>query len=177
MTATAPPCVSHPEAFWDESLSELPSAQHVDRHTAAKRAAVHRTCAGCPVLVDCLYHAVVEVDVAGFAACTTEAERAEIRRRLDIQVSTPAFGPAGSPRVGGGPVSHEAVVMTRQAHPQDTCAQLADRLGCSVSTIKRHLRRARQEHAEPQPAAPTAGPPTVDEVLEAFESLESARVA
>ena len=54
----------------------------------------------------------------------------------------------GAPRVGGGPVSHEAVLTMRQAHPKDTCQQLAERLGCSMSTIKRHLRREREQQSQ-----------------------------
>ena len=39
------------------------------------RATAHRQCAGCPLMVECLYRAVVEMDVSGFVACTTESDR------------------------------------------------------------------------------------------------------
>ncbi len=178
-----PPCAESPEAYLDERLqststSTLSAAEREDVRTA--RAAIHRQCAGCPLLVDCLYRAVVEVDVSGYAACTTEAERIFIRERLGIEVSQSNLTPYGAPRVGGGPVSHEAVLTARQAYPKDTCHQLADRLGCSTSTIKRHLRRDREQRAadavRPDPTD-QRHVPTIDEVLDAFDALESSRVA
>ena len=56
------------------------------------------------------------------------------------------------------------------AHPEDTSRQLAERLGCSLSTVKRHLRRAR-ESAPPAPARPVV-PPTITQVLDVFDELE-----
>ncbi|MGH3456812.1 WhiB family transcriptional regulator [Aeromicrobium sp.] len=182
-TTILPPCADSPEAYLDErlqttSISTLNTAER--EKLRAARAAVHRQCAGCPLLVECLYRAVVEVDVSGYAACTTEAERALIRERLGIEVVQSTLTPYGAPRVGGGPVSHEAVLTARQAYPKDTCQQLAERLGCSTSTVKRHLRRDREqraaEAARPDPTAQQSLP-TIDEVLDAFDSLESSQVA
>lgn len=182
-TTILPPCADAPEAYLDERLqttstSTLSAAER--EKLGAAKAAVHRQCAGCPLLVDCLYRAVVEVDVSGYAACTTEAERALIRERLGIEVVQSTLTPYGAPRVGGGPVSHEAVLTARQAYPKDTCQQLAERLGCSTSTVKRHLRRDREqraaEAARPDPTAQQSRP-TIDEVLDAFDALESSQVA
>lgn len=177
-----PPCAQAPEAFLDEhleatSVTSMSAAEREQLH--ATRAALHRQCAGCPLLVDCLYRAVVLVDVSGYAACTTESERALIRERLGIEVVRSTLTPYGAPRVGGGPVSHEAVLTSRQAYPKDTCQQLAERLGCSTSTIKRHLRRDREQRAAdaiPDPAA-EQHLPTIDEVLDAFDALETSQVA
>ncbi|MET0929227.1 MAG: HTH domain-containing protein [Aeromicrobium sp.] len=147
---------------------------------AIKRASAHRQCAGCPLMVACLYRAVVEVDVSGFAACTTEHDRQVIRRQLGIEVQQSSTTPYGAPRVGGGPVSHEAVMAARQAYPKDTCHQLAERLNCSTSTIKRHLRRAREQKvavAAPAGGAGRTAQPTIDAVLDCFDQLESSRVA
>jgi hypothetical protein len=180
---TLPPCADAPEAFLDESLQATStttlSAAEREKLRATK-AAIHRQCAGCALLVDCLYRAVVEVDVSGYVACTTESERAVIRERLGIEVVQSTLTPYGAPRVGGGPVSHEAVLTARQAYPKDTCHQLAERLGCSTSTIKRHLRRDRENRAaETDGPHPSVRPalPTIDEVLDAFDSLESSQVA
>ena len=88
--------------------------------------------------------------------------------------------PYGAPRVGGGPVSHEAVLTARQAYPKDTCQQLAERLGCSTSTIKRHLRREREQRAANASLPASAAKehlPTIEEVLDAFDALETSRVA
>ena len=134
---------------------------------------------GGPLLIECLYRAVVEVDVSGYVACTTEAERVLIRERLGIEITQSTLTPYGAPRVGGGPVSHESVLTARQAYPKDTCQQLAERLGCSTSTIKRPLRRDREQRAA-QAALPdviTKHQPTIDEVLDAFDALETSQVA
>jgi hypothetical protein len=177
-----PPCAQSPEAYLDErllatSVTTLSAAEREQLN--ATKAALHRQCAGCPLLVTCLYRAVVEVDVSGYAACTTEYERALIRERLGIEVVRSTLTPYGAPRVGGGPVSHEAVLTSRQAYPKDTCQQLAERLGCSTSTIKRHLRRDRVQRAAnaiPDPATEQHRP-TIDEVLDAFDALETSQVA
>ena len=173
-----PACVDAPEQFLDERLQVAPTTQREAARQAAARAKVHRACAACPLMVDCLYRAVVEVDVSGYVACTTEAERAAMRRTLGVDVTPAPLMTFGAPRVGGGPVSHEAVLTMRQAHPKDTCQQLAERLGCSMSTIKRHLRREREQQATTEAAAQEPQRvPTVEEVLDAFDSLDTARVA
>lgn len=176
----APPCTREP-VFRDERLHagahELDAASRAGLGEVLAQA--HRRCAGCPMLVDCLYRAVVEVDVSGFVACTTEADRAAIRDSLGIVVDATPAGAYGPARLGVGPVSHEAVLTARTAHPKDTCQQLAERLGCSTSTIKRHLRRARAEAAEAsaQVAPSPRRVPTVDDVLDAFDTLDAARLA
>jgi len=177
-----PPCAREPEVYRDEALQAAPRRSEMStsqwREFQALRAQAHRGCAACPMLVDCLYRAVVEVDVSGYAACTTERDRARIRRELGIVVQQPTPQMFGTPRVGGGPVSHEAVMEMRQAHPDDTCQQLAERLGCSTSTVKRHLRRARLGTVitQAKPAAPKP-PPTVDMVLDCFDRLASSQIA
>jgi hypothetical protein len=173
-----PACADAPEQFLDEHLQTAPSSVAEANELAAAREKVQRACAACPLMVDCLYRAVVEVDVSGFVACTTEAERAKIRRSLGIDLAPAPLQSFGAPRVGGGPVNHEAVLAMRQTHPKDTCQQLAERLGCSMSTIKRHLRREReQQEAVTTPTVASQRTPSVDEVLDAFDTLETAKVA
>ena len=173
-----PACVDAPEQFLDERLQTAPNTHAEAVALAAARAKVHRLCAACPLMVDCLYRAVVEVDVSGYVACTTEAERAGMRRALGIDVAPAPLMTFGAPRVGGGPVSHEAVLTMRQAHPKDTCQQLAERLGCSMSTIKRHLRREREQQATSEESVhQPQRVPTVEEVLDAFDALDTAQVA
>ncbi len=177
----SPPCASAPEVYHHETLHHPPSRRDLTAaewaQFTARRAEVHRQCAGCPLLIDCLYRAVVQVDVSGFVACTTERDRRQIRRELGLDVEmTPAA--MGIPNVGGGPISQEAVIAIRQAYPKDTCLQLADRLGCSTSTIKRHLRRAREAEALNRPVEPSRSTaPTVEAVLDCFDRLESSRAA
>lgn len=174
-----PPCARKPEVYLDERMQSPPTRTDVSRaeweRLDQQRAAVHRNCAGCPFLVDCLYRAVVEVDVFGYAACTTPADRQNIRRQLGIEIMQPNAGPFAAPRTGAGPIDHESVLAFRQTYPNDTCIQLAQRLGCSTSTVKRHLRRAREAQSRMTPME--RRPPTVDEVLDCFDKLESSRVA
>ena len=179
---TTPPCAFEPEVYLDDLLHSPPARADITaaewESLTVKRATAHRQCAGCPLMVECLYRAVVEMDVSGYVACTTESDRLAIRRRLGIQIHQPATVVYGAARVGGGPVSHEAVVTARQAYPKDTCHQLADRLGCSTSTIKRHLRRAREQKREAS-LAPASVPslPTIDAVLDIFDELETSKSA
>jgi hypothetical protein len=174
------PCAEDPQFYLDDYLSSPPPRGEMNamqrRALLAKRAEAHRRCAGCPVLVDCLYRAVVEVDVSGFVACTVESERIRMRRDLGIRVHESAPD-LGASRVGVGPVSHDAVLAARAAHPTDTCRQLAERLGCSPSTVKRHLRRAREEATSKTPVRPVTGKPSVDAVLDAFDRLETSQIA
>lgn len=174
------PCAEDPQFYLDPYLTAPPPRGEMNamqrRALTAKRAEAHRRCAGCPALIDCLYRAVAEVDVSGFVACTTESERMRMRRELGIRVHD-IIPDLGASRVGVGPVRHEAVLAARAAHPSDTCRQLAERLGCSTSTVKRHLRRAREESAADLVAVPTGGKPSVDDVLDAFDRLESSQIA
>jgi len=171
-------CAEDPMTFLDDAL-ETPLGRHgltaaMRRDVARKRAEAHRRCAACPIFTDCLYRAVVEVNVSGFVACTTESDRQDLRRRLGVSVTDAEIASFGAARLGGGPVDHAAVIAMRQSHPNDTCQQLAERLGCSTSTVKRHLRRARQQVAGDVVAlVPIA--PSVDDVLDAFGDMESGR--
>jgi hypothetical protein len=178
-----PPCAERPEVFQDDYLAAPPTGAEMSAAAwdvlLARRADAHRRCASCPLMIDCLYRAVVEVDVSGFVACTTEGDRQVIRERLGIKVEQLASAPYGTARVGSGPVSHDAVMAARHAHPKDTCQQLAERLGCSTSTIKRHLRRHREQQLDTTPTDLTErrALPTVEAVLDCFDELETSRVA
>jgi hypothetical protein len=181
LDAMTPPCAHVPEVYQDELLHSPPARADMTAAEwdglATKRAAAHRQCAGCPLMVDCLYRAVVEVDVSGFVACTTESDRLLIRRQLGIEVEQASTSAFGAPRAGGGPISHEAVMNARQAHPKETCHQLAERLNCSTSTIKRHLRRAREQKPTLAPTTTIRrSQPTIDAVLDCFDQLESSRL-
>lgn len=175
MRPTLPPCAMSPAMYQDEILLSPPARRDVTveqwRDYLAKRAAAHRRCAGCDVLADCLYRSVVDVDVLGFVACTSEAERRTMRRELGIEVRFDS-SPYGTARVGGGPVDHAEVIGARKAHPDETCRELAQRLGCSTSTVKRHLRQEREGRAA---VVTTIEKPSVGDVLDAFDRLDTSR--
>lgn len=177
-----PACAVRPELFQDTDLLDPPSRHSTSaaqwREYLAKVESARRRCAACPVLDECLYHAVVEVDIAGYLACTSEEQRREMRRALGIEVADEPL--VGVARSGQGPLDHDAVVQTRAAHPDETYQQLADRLGCSLSTVKRHLRRARANRSVNGwglTAALPAEKPSMEEVLDLLDHVDARRTA
>jgi hypothetical protein len=149
-----PACAAYPELFGDPALEQEPVASapaRVHRLYAVLAAEATTVCASCPMLSDCLYRAVVDYDVAGLVAGTSERQRREIRARLGVRVEPEDLdslaGVVGGQRI----VDHDEVVRLRRAHPDESLERLARRLGCSLSTVKRHLRRERN-----QPTAVTA---------------------
>lgn len=127
-------------------------------------------CRSCPLVAACLVTAVLDHDVAGIAGGTTAAQRQAIRRQLQVVVAAEDFetlaGVVGSNRQ----VDHAEVLRLRTAHPDETLEVLARRLGCSLSTVKRHLRRERHE---PGPVAVPARRPSVRAVLAAAAEVTS----
>jgi len=66
-------------------------------------------------------------------------------------------------------VNHDQVVRLRHSNPHESLEQLAQRLGCSLSTVKRHLR-----HERAAPAVRTLGTklvPTEAEVMAAYQQV------
>lgn len=153
--AATPACVTLRDVFLHPALDEsttYPSA--AVRTELRERAAA--ACGGCPMAAQCLYDAVVSHDVAGFVAGTTEAERRRIRARLGVRVESENFDTMAGISGGGRPIDREEVLRLRQANPGETIEQLAMRLGCATSTVKRHLRKVRR--GEVAVAAPKRRP-------------------
>jgi hypothetical protein len=151
-------CVEFASLFQNPLLEEPPAqgapadVRRRYHHLARKAYAV---CAACPLIDDCLYRSVVEVDVAGYAAATTPQQRSLIRARLKITVDPEDFDTLAGVTGRHRQVDHAEVVRLRHANPQDSLEDLARRLGCSLSTVKRHLRRERNNPALPPPRRPT----------------------
>lgn len=141
---TTTPCVEFAELFQNPLLEEEAPRRETAaerRQRAALMARAATLCAGCPFQEQCLSDAVVHHDVAGFVAGTTESQRLEIRALLDVTpdpVNNDAFAGVSS----GRSFSHEEIQRLRNANPTQPLSMIASRLGCSVSTVKRHLRRA-----------------------------------
>ena len=143
-----PACADFPELFLDVALETEPvvsAPARVRRQYAALAAEATEICAACPLLTACLYRAVVDYDVAGFVAGTTQRQRGEIRARLGVVVEAEDFDSLAGVVGGQRTVDHDEVVRLRRAHPDESLERIARRLGCSLSTIKRHLRRERNE--------------------------------
>ncbi|WP_460706031.1 WhiB family transcriptional regulator [Luteococcus sediminum] len=139
------------------------AAKRLEQAQLVQRA--RQACAQCPALHRCLYFAVVEHDVAGYVAQTTVSQRNAIRQRLGIKVGTEDLDRISGALAPNRQIDPHEVVRLRAANPHDSLESLAQRLGCSLSTVKRHLRRARNDAPLTQPKP---GPrPTMDEVLAA----------
>jgi hypothetical protein len=163
-----PACADVPELFLDPVLESEPNASapaRIRRQYGALAAEATEVCASCPLLTACLYRAVVEYDVAGFVAGTTERQRAQIRTRLGVEVEPEDFDTLAGVVGGQRTVDHDEVVRLRRAHPDESLERIARRLGCSLSTVKRHLRKERNQ---PSPAIGTRRPrPTEAQVRRA----------
>jgi len=145
-----PACADAPQVFLDAALEAEPVASapaRVRRQYAALATEAAEICAACPLLSACLYRAVVDYDVAGLVAGTTPRQRGEIRIRLGVEVEPEDFDSLAGVVGGQRAVDHDEVVRLRRAHPDESLERIARRIGCSLSTVKRHLRRERNEPA------------------------------
>ena len=156
-------CIELAGVFQDQLLEEpLPTSapSTVRRQQQTLITTAQAACRRCPLISDCLYRAIVDYDVAGYVAGTTPPQRTQIRRRLGITVEPENLDTLAGVTRPHRQVSHSEVVRLRNANPNETLETLAQRLGCSLSTVKRHLRRERRE-----PVTRTVPKPTIAEVL------------
>ncbi|WP_051215606.1 WhiB family transcriptional regulator [Granulicoccus phenolivorans] len=126
-------------------------------------------CLECPLMTQCLYDAVVNHDVAGFVAGTTPQQRKEMRAKLGITVAPEDFDTLAGVTARHRQVDHDEVVRLRHANPHESLETLAHRLGCSLSTVKRHLRKHRAEADKPAPKKPAK--PALAEVLAVYRAM------
>jgi hypothetical protein len=170
-------CASDTDLFLHPLLEEPPTKSGASGETWSEYEALVRrarsACSACHLLADCLYKAIAQTDIAGYVGCTTPAERAAMRRLIGVRLEAEDFDAYSGARGARQPVDHDTVLRTRAAFPDDSLESIAERLDCSLSTVKRHLRRAR--NASSTGAATTTGPrqrlPTMDEVFDAFEQV------
>ncbi|MDO5068060.1 MAG: WhiB family transcriptional regulator [Propionibacteriaceae bacterium] len=146
------PCVKFADLFQnplleDEATRREGAAER--RQRAALMARAVSLCAGCPFQAQCLTEAVVHHDVAGVVAGTTEAQRLEIRSRLGVKVN-PVDNDLFAGVNSGRTFNQEEIQRLRSANPTQPLSAIAARLGCSISTVKRHLRRATKETEAPR---------------------------
>jgi len=162
---TRPACADQGSLFQHPLLEDAPAnlSAAVRRKQTTLATQACSLCATCGVRRQCLYDAVVRYDVAGIVAGTTPAMRHAIRQRLGWRVDSENFDTLLG-TVTGQHVEHTAVVRAHRANPNESLAQLADRLGCSLSTVKRHLR---QERADRGPVLRVV-PPSLEQVDQAL---------
>ena len=149
-------CEEHPRLYLDPMMEQPPAqtaSVEARRRYRTLESHAERLCHACPLLESCLYRAVVEHDVTGFVAGATERQRLEIRRRLGVTVEPEDLDTLAGVTRKHRQVDHEEVVRLRRANPTESLERIARRLGCSLSTVKRHLRKERAATL-PAPATP-----------------------
>jgi hypothetical protein len=169
-----PSCATLPQLFQHPLLEEPPTASAPvaeRRRHQALAAEARAACQTCPLVAACLYRAVVEHDVAGYVAGTSPRQRTEIRRRLGVVVLPEDLDTLAGVVGANRQLDHAEVLRLRAAHPDESLEVLAGRLGCSLSTVKRHLRRERTAPAAPKAVRPR---PQLHQVLAAAAEVTQA---
>lgn len=165
-------CATQAELFQHRLLEDPPAASALSaeerRLTAQLMARADQVCAGCPLKAQCLYEAVVNHDIAGFAAGTTARQRVQMRRQLSVRVDAEDLDVLAGVFTPHRQVNHEEVLRLRRTNPDVSLETLASRLGCSLSTVKRHLRKERTDKGAPALAVVQ---PSRDEVLSAYRDI------
>lgn len=162
-------CVPSSALFHDTLLEEPPRASapaQARRRAVSMELQAADVCRDCPLMVECLYAAVVHHDVAGYAGGSTEKQRMRIRRQLQITVDPEDFDTLAGVTGRNRHVDHAEVLRLRNANPKESLEGLAHRLGCSLSTVKRHLHTARK--GATGSGRPPVTPPSRTEVLAAY---------
>lgn len=165
------PCVTYSGIFLHPLLDEgaAPASRGERREQAMLRSQAEKLCSGCPLLAQCLTDAVTKFDVAGFVAGTTKRQRQEIRARLGVQVVSEDMDRFAGVNSGRQFDRYEIHRM-RAANPDQPLSVIAAKIGCSVSTVKRHLRRLEEENDLRGPAKPASATPA--EVMAAAREVK-----
>lgn len=173
MTEQLAPCVNASNVFLHPLLEDgvTINTRAERREQAMLRTQAERLCAGCPMLAQCLSDAVVKHDVTGFVAGTTKRQRQEIRTRLGVQVNNEDMDVYAGVNSGRQFDRYEIHRM-RQANPDQPLSVIAQKVGCSVSTVKRHLRRVELEGGAPEEPRATVAP-TPEQVLATARALRA----
>ncbi len=168
LSVSVPACTTLADLFQHRLLEDPPAASALSaserRLTAALTARAAQACEGCPLKAQCLHDAIVQHDVAGYVAGTTLRERNQLRKQLRVRVESEDLDTLAGVVNAHRQVNHEEVLRLRRANPDESLDSIAHRLGCSLSTVKRHLRKARAGQGK---ATISVVRPTPDQVWEA----------
>ena len=171
---TQTPCMTYTNVFLHPLLDDTQPAskQSNRREQAMLRTQAEKLCASCPIQAQCLTDAITKFDVNGFVAGTTKRQRQEIRHRLGVVVSEDDFDIYAGVN-SGRQFDRNEIHRLRMANPNEPLSAIAARVGCSVSTVKRHLRRIERDGLAPTPRK--AKPTPVDVMRAADEIKRGAR--
>ncbi|MGV8846453.1 WhiB family transcriptional regulator [Tessaracoccus sp.] len=138
------------------------------REQTMLRTQAEKLCASCPIQEQCLTNAITKFDVSGFVAGTTKRQRQEIRHRLGVVVSDDDFDAYAGVN-SGRQFDRNEIHRLRVANPNEPLSAIAARVGCSVSTVKRHLRRIERDGLTP---TPRRAQPTSADVMRAADEVK-----
>lgn len=157
-------CVTYSNVFLHPLLDDgaAPAARGERREQQMLRSQAEKMCSGCPLLAQCLTDAVTKFDVSGYVAGTTKRQRQEIRNRLGVRVDQEDFDTFAGVNSGRQFDRYE-IQRIRAANPDQPLSAIAAKVGCSVSTVKRHLRRIEEEGVALRPS--TRMSPSPEQVL------------
>ena len=170
MAEAVTPCVTYSNVFLHPFLDDgaSPATRGERREQQMLRSQAEAMCAGCPMLAKCLTDAVTRFEVAGFVAGTTKRQRIEIRARLGVRVAAEdldVFAGVNS----GRQFDRYEIQRMRAANPDQPLSVIAAKVGCSVSTVKRHLRRVVEVGGPAR--RPVSGTPSPRQVLAAANEV------
>lgn len=150
VTDTQTPCMTYTNVFLHPLLDDTRpvSRESNRREQAMLRSQADKLCSACPLMAQCLTSAITKFDVSGFVAGTTKRQRQEIRNRLGVVVSDDDFDSYAGVS-SGRQFDRNEIHRLRMANPNEPLSAIAARVGCSVSTVKRHLRRIESEGLAP----------------------------
>lgn len=161
-------CEANSEVFLTV-LSSPPSkkASTQEQVTYENSVALARDCCQktCPQFSECLERALTSPGVEGFVAGTTELERDRLRQALAItpEAYNGDHAAGVQPKVGAA-FDVDATRAIIAAHPSAPDTEIAERLGISAVTVKRHRKKIReaqqqeQEQSQEAPAEPVRTP-------------------
>ena len=149
---TQTPCMTFANVFLNPLLDDTQPAgkQSSRREQTMLRLQAEKLCANCPIQAQCLSDAITRFDVSGFVAGTTKRQRQEIRHRLGVVITEDDFDSYAGVN-SGRQFGRNEIHRLRMANPTEPLSAIAARVGCSVSTVKRHLRRIEQDGLAPTP--------------------------
>lgn len=164
------PCVEYANIYLHPLLdeSQTASTQANRREQAMLRTQAEKLCGACPLQAKCLTDAVTKFDVSGFVAGTTKRQRQEIRARLGVSLADDDFDSYAGV-TSGRQFDRNEIHRLRTANPTEPLSSIAARIGCSVSTVKRHLRRIEREGLITRPATVQ---PTPAEVMAVADDVK-----
>lgn len=142
-----PACVEFSTLFQHPLLEDSDTPGSKGNHVSSLlQRQASKLCMNCPLQAECLTDAITKHDVSGFVAGTTAGQRTEIRAILGVAVDDDDLD-AYTGTNDRGRFNGAEIHRLRQAAPTASLRTIATRVGCSLSTVKRHLRRIERDGA------------------------------